>query len=48
MNLENIRELRTVRGEEAVNSLLLTGKWRVLNLEHEEECVVATMARVRP
>lgn len=33
MNLENIRELRTVRGEEAVNSLLLTGKWRVLNLE---------------
>lgn len=47
MNLENIRELRKASGEEEINALLATGKWRVLNLEQEDECVVATLARVR-
>ena len=32
MNLENIRELRTVHGEAEINELLSSGKWRVLNL----------------
>ena len=47
MNLENIRELREVSGTEEINALLATGKWRVVNLEQEDECVVATLARVR-
>lgn len=47
MNYENIRELRTVRGEQETNALLATGKWRVLKLEYDDDCVVATLARVR-
>ena len=47
MNCENIRELRTVRSETEINNLLATGKWRVINLNHEDECVVATLARVK-
>lgn len=47
MNLENIRELREVSGTEEINAFLATGKWRVVNLEQEDECVVATLARVR-
>ena len=47
MNLENIRELREVSGTEEINALLATGKWRVVNLKYEDECVVATLARVR-
>ena len=47
VNLENIRELREVSGTEEINALLATGKWRVVNLEREDECVVATLARVR-
>lgn len=47
MNLENIRELRTVRGETEINELLSSGKWRVLNLVYEDEGVVATLAKVR-
>ena len=37
MNLENIRELRTVHGEAEINELLSSGKWRVLNLVYEDE-----------
>lgn len=47
MNLENIREILTVTGEENINALLITGKWKVLALTHEEYGVVATLARVR-
>lgn len=47
MNMENIRELRTVRGEDEVNALLATGKWRVLNLSYEDDGIVAMLARVR-
>ena len=47
MNLENIRELRKASGEEEINALLATGKWRVLNIEYEDECIVATLARVQ-
>ena len=47
MNLENIRERREVSGTEEINALLATGKWRVVTLEREDECVVATLARVR-
>ena len=47
MNLENIREIRTVNGEDEVNALLLSGKWKVLTLMYEEDGVVATLARVR-
>ena len=47
MNLENIREIRTVEGEEKINELLTTGKWKVLALLYEEDGVVATLARVR-
>ena len=47
MNMENIRELRTVRGEDEVNALLATGKWRVLNLDYEDDGIVAMLARVR-
>ena len=32
MNYESIRELRTVRGEDEINFLLSTRKWRVINL----------------
>lgn len=47
MNLENIREIRTVSGEDEVNALLASGKWKVLTLVYEEDGVVATLARVR-
>lgn len=47
MNLENIRELRTVCGEDEVNALLATGKWKVLALQYEDDGIVATLARVR-
>ena len=47
MNYENIRELRTVRSETEINALLVTGKWRGINLDYEDECVVATLARVK-
>ena len=47
MNLENIRELRTVHGEAEINELLSSGKWRVLNLVYEDEGIVATLAKVR-
>ena len=47
MNYESIRELRTVREEEETNSLLATGKWRVINLEYEDDVIVATLARIR-
>lgn len=47
MNMENIREFRTVRGEDEVNALLATGKWRVLNLDYEDDGIVAMLARVR-
>ncbi len=47
MNHESIREFRTVRGEEETNSLLATGKWRVINLEYEDEGIVATLARIK-
>ena len=47
MNLENIRELRTVHGEAEINELLSSGKWLVLNLVYEDEGIVATLAKVR-
>lgn len=47
MNPESIRELRTVRGEDEINLLLSTRKWRVINLEHEDECLVAVLVRIR-
>ena len=47
MNYESIRELRTIRGEEETNSLLATGKWRVISLDYEEDGIVVTLARVR-
>lgn len=47
MNLENIREIRTVSGEDEVNVLLASGKWKVLTLMYEEDGIVATLARVR-
>ena len=47
MNYESIRELRTVIGEEAVNNLLVTGKWHVIKLKYEDDFLVATLARTR-
>ncbi len=47
MNLENVRELRTVRGEDEINTLLATGKWKMLTIEYEDDGLVATLARVR-
>ena len=47
MNYESIRELRTVIGEEAVNNLLVTGKWHLINLKYEDDFLVATLARTR-
>lgn len=47
MNYESIREFRTVRGEEQINLLLSTRKWRVINLEHDDDCLVATLVRIR-
>ena len=47
MNLENIREIRSVEGEEKINELLTTGKWKVLTLMYGEDGVIATPARVR-
>ena len=47
MNEENIREFRTVRGEDEVNALLATGKWRVDEHYYEDETLVARMVRIR-
>ena len=47
MNYESIREFRTVRGEDEINTLLACGKWRVINFEYEDDCLVATLARIR-
>ena len=47
MNEENIREFRTVRGEDEVNALLATGKWKVDTHGYDEETLVARMVRIR-
>lgn len=47
MNFENIRELRTVSGEDEINALLTTGKWKVLAINYEDEGIIAMLARVR-
>lgn len=47
MNLENIREIRTVTGEETINTLLETGKWKVLNLSYDGEQPAAVLVRIR-
>ncbi|GEM_PF-1909525 len=47
MNNENIREFRTVRGEDEVNALLATRKWRVDIHYYDEETLVAKMVKVR-
>lgn len=47
MNYESIRELRTVRGEQDINDMLTTGKWRIIDLVCEDECMVAFMAKVK-
>ena len=47
MNCENIRELRTVRGEDEINQMLASGKWRIATLSFEEDGAVATLVRVR-
>ena len=45
--MESIREILTVRGEEAINALLATGRWKVLTLTCDGEEAVAVLVRVR-
>lgn len=47
MNEENIREFRTVRGEDEVNALLATRKCRVDIHYYDEDVLVAKMVKIR-
>ena len=47
VNEENIREFRTVRGEDEVNALLATRKWRADIHYYDEETLIAKMVKVR-
>lgn len=47
MNEENIREFRTVRGEDEVNALLATRKWQVDEHYYEDETLVAHLVKIR-
>ena len=47
MNFESIREIRTVRGEEEINDLLRTGKWKMNNMGYDDEAVVAVLVKVK-
>lgn len=47
MNPESIREFCTVRGEDEVNALLATGKWRVVEFRYDDDLLVAKLVKVR-
>ena len=47
MNEENIREFRTVRGEDEVNALLATGKWKSDWHYYDEDTLVAHLVKIR-
>lgn len=47
MNMENIREIRTVTGEEAINTFLETGKWKMLDLSSDGTQLTAVLVRIR-
>ncbi len=47
MNNEQIKEIRTVRGETAVNTLLTTNKWKIMEIGCDEDGVVALMVRLK-
>ncbi len=46
MNLEQIKEIRTVFGESEINKLLSTGRWHIISLECDDGSVNATMVRL--
>lgn len=47
MNPQSIREFCTESGEEEVNALLATGKWRVVEFRYDDDILVAKMVKVR-
>ena len=47
MNNEQIKEIRTARGEAAINGLLATGKWRILDIGCDEDGPVALLVRLK-
>ena len=47
MNYEIIKEIRTVSGEDAINALLATGKWKILEPGCNDEGPVFLMVRVK-
>lgn len=47
MNNEQIKEIRTVRGEDAVNALLATNKWKIMDIGCDEDGPVALMVRLK-
>ena len=47
MNNDSIRAFCTASGEEEVNALLATGKWRVVEFRYDDDLLVAKLVKVR-
>ena len=47
MNNDSIRAFCTASGEEEVNALLSTGKWRVVEFRYDADLLVAKLVKFR-
>lgn len=47
MNNDSIRAFCTASGEEEVNALLASGKWRVVEFRYDDDLLVAKLVKFR-